>query len=192
MIICPNCKEEIDDNSYYCDQCGQALVYCSNCARVGLGRRCTHCGGIMVNVDQIKNDVISANVSSVSISHPLNYGVETTGSRMSISLSNMSHQIPSLTLINTSLNICISGIIGAVIGRRQGPYKQYFEQNLYVSGVHAQLEYNKTSGWCIVDKNSSNGTKLNQHILKPDELMTLKNGDIITIANINLEVIIKS
>ncbi len=28
MIICPNCKEEIDDESRYCDQCGQALLFC--------------------------------------------------------------------------------------------------------------------------------------------------------------------
>ena len=52
MIICPNCKEEIDDDSHYCDQCGQALVYCSNCGRVGVGRRCTHCGGLMVSADE--------------------------------------------------------------------------------------------------------------------------------------------
>ena len=47
MIICPNCKEEIEEQSFYCDQCGQALMYCSNCGRVGTGRRCTYCGGLM-------------------------------------------------------------------------------------------------------------------------------------------------
>ena len=51
MIFCPNCKEEIDDDSHYCDQCGQALLYCSRCGRVGLGRRCTNCGGEMISLD---------------------------------------------------------------------------------------------------------------------------------------------
>jgi len=190
MIICPNCKEEIDDDSRYCDQCGHALVYCSSCARVGLGRRCTYCGGMMVKADEIKHFSNNTSLTDV-ISQQSAYGVETTRSRMSISLNNSTNGMPALTLINTSLNICLSGIIGAVIGRRQGPYKQFFEQNMYVSGVHAQLEYNKVSGWCIIDKNSSNGTKLNQRLLKPDEPMTLKNGDIVTIANINLEVNIK-
>ena len=26
MIICPNCKEEIEERSHFCDQCGQELV----------------------------------------------------------------------------------------------------------------------------------------------------------------------
>ena len=65
-----------------------------------------------------------------------------------------------------------------------------FEKNPYVSGVHAQLSYNNQTGWCIIDKHSSNGTLLNQRRLHPDEMMSLKNGDIVTIANINLEVCI--
>ena len=91
------------------------------------------------------------------------------------------HGVPSLTLYNTSLNIRLQGINGAVIGRRQGPYVQFFEQNMYVSGVHAQLKYNASTGWCIVDKHSSNGTKLNQHQLQPDVEMSLKNGDLVTV-----------
>ena len=96
--------------------------------------------------------------------------------------------VPVLSLYNANLNIRIQGINGAIIGRRQGPYAKFFEQNMYVSGVHAQLKYNAATGWCIVDKHSSNGTKLNQHLLQPDVEMSLKNGDIVTLANINLQV----
>ena len=52
MIICPSCREEIEENSHYCDQCGQELVYCSNCGRVGMGRRCTQCGGLMISAEE--------------------------------------------------------------------------------------------------------------------------------------------
>lgn len=100
----------------------------------------------------------------------------------------MAQGVPVLSLSNASLNIHIYGINGAVIGRRQGPYVQFFAQHMYVSGVHAQLKYNAGSGWCVVDKHSSNGTKLNQHPLQPDVEMSLRNGDILTIANINLQV----
>jgi hypothetical protein len=96
--------------------------------------------------------------------------------------------VPVLTLYNTNLNIRMQGINGAVIGRRQGPYVQFFQQNMYVSGVHAQLKYNAATGWCIVDKHSSNGTKINQHPMQPDIEMSLKNGDIVTLANVNLQV----
>ena len=34
--------------------------------------------------------------------------------------------VPVLTLVNDSLNIRIVGINGAVIGRRKGPYTQFF------------------------------------------------------------------
>jgi hypothetical protein len=96
--------------------------------------------------------------------------------------------IPQLTLYNPTLDIRMVGVNGAVIGRRQGPYQQFFEGNMYISGVHAQLIYKSDSGWCIIDKHSSNGTKLNQRDLQPDVPMTLKAGDIVTLANINLQV----
>ena len=103
---------------------------------------------------------------------------------------SMAQGLPQLQLYNESLNIRIIGISGAVIGRRQGPYSQFFQQNMYVSGVHAQLKYNSGAGWSVSDKHSSNGTKLNEHQLQPDVDMSLKNGDILTIANVNLQVTI--
>ena len=99
--------------------------------------------------------------------------------------------IPVLTLANDSLNIRLVAMNGAIIGRRKGPYTQFFEHQAYVSGVHAQLKYNPGTGWCIADKHSSNGTKLNQHVLQPDVDMTLNNGDILTLANVSLQVIIR-
>ena len=98
------------------------------------------------------------------------------------------HGLPVLTLYNPSLNIRLQGINGAVIGRRQGPYAQFFENNMYISGVHAQLKYNAKTGWCIVDKHSSNGTMLNKHALQPDVEMSLKTGDILSLANVSLQV----
>ena len=188
MIICPNCKEEIDDDSHYCDQCGQALLFCKNCGRVGVGRRCTQCGGMMITPDAYKTEV-SKLVYSSQMSASISQSMATT-----TPISNQqpqrsaAHGIPVLTLTNTSLNIHIQGINGAVIGRRQGPYSHYFENNMYVSGVHAQLVYNSDTGWSIIDKHSSNGTKLNDRSLQPDVPMSLKSGDIVTIANVSMQV----
>ena len=99
--------------------------------------------------------------------------------------------IPVLTLANDSLNIRVVGINGAIIGRRTGPYSHFFDKYPYVSGTHAQLKYSVNTGWCVVDKHSSNGTKLNQRNLQPDVDMSLSNGDVLTIANINLQVIVR-
>lgn len=190
MIICPNCKEEIDDDSHYCDQCGQALLYCNKCGRVGIGRRCIHCGGLMITPEEYMRSNSSQTAYSMSVSaSAISF---TDNSRTTPNRDNITHAVPRgvpvLTLYNTNMNIRIQGINGAVIGRRQGPYVQFFQQNMYISGVHAQLKYNATSGWCIVDKHSSNGTKLNQYSLQPDIEMSLKNGDIVTLANVNLQV----
>ena len=188
MIICPNCKEEIDDNSHYCDQCGQALLYCDRCGRVGMGRRCTNCGGMMVTPEQYQRAInaqasLSNSVSTGFVSRDFVGSYSGHASQPQAPLG-----VPSLMLHNTALNIQIQGINGAVIGRRQGPYVQFFQQNMYVSGVHAQLKYKAEAGWCITDKHSSNGTKLNERMLQPDVDMAIKNGDIVTIANVNLQV----
>jgi len=188
MIICPSCKEEIEDNSHYCDQCGQELVYCTSCGRVGLGRRCTYCGGLMAGIDEILEKKKATQQQSVSYATFGTYGSQ----RMEDPLQNgVLKGVPTLTLYNPSLDIRIVGVNGAIIGRRQGPYKEMFEGNMYVSGVHAQLIYKQDTGWCIIDKHSSNGTKLNQRPLMPDVPMSIKSGDIVTVANINLQVSVR-
>ena len=202
MIICPNCKEEIDDNSRYCDQCGQALLYCERCGRVGLGRRCTSCGSMMIPADDfqlrqeggismgVSTSVSVRQVSQPSIATSMRSAVTSTRRGVGIGGAQPGGAMPRLMLFNDSLGIRIMGINGGVIGRKQGPYVQFFRQQGYVSGVHAQLMFHPDTGWNIVDKGSSNGTKLNDHRLQPEVQMSMKNGDIVSIANIVLQVII--
>ncbi len=190
MIICPSCREEIEDDSHYCDQCGQELVYCSNCGRVGMGRRCTHCGGLMVSADELQLQREKSARQSIVVSDVPSSSIPQDMSRRAPEGSQMPVQngIPTLTLYNPTLDIRMVGVNGAIIGRRQGPYTQLFADNMFVSGVHAQLIYKPDNGWCIIDKHSSNGTKLNQRDMMPDVPMTIKSGDIVTLANINLQV----
>lgn len=190
MIICPTCKEEIDDESRYCDQCGQALVYCSSCGRVGKGRRCIYCGGLMVSAEELlKNRETSHTSLGTFSSRIITSGNTTLGSDNSMVTTAGNYQrLPVLTLYNGNLDIRIVGQNGAVIGRRHGPYSQFFQDNMYISGVHAQLVYNKESGWCIIDKHSSNGTRLNDRELLPDVPMSLKSGDMVTLANVSMQV----
>ncbi len=159
MITCPNCKEEIENNSRYCDQCGQKLFYCSSCGRVGTGRHCIYCGGLMW---EAKDDSLP---TAVSFTIP--------------------DTIPTLKMSNAQFGISLLGANGAVIGRRQGPYHQLLEQNKYISGVHAQLVYDPTIGWGIVDKNSSNGTKVNNKQLQPGCITAITNGDTVSIATLD-------
>ena len=147
----------------------------------------------MVSIEEYQRSVNSQTAFSVSISASAasKAGMsEVSSSQRGLPQTVSPQGVPVLMLYNPSLNIRIQGVNGAVIGRRQGPYTHFFENNMYVSGVHAQLKYNANAGWCIVDKHSSNGTKLNQHTLQPDVEMSLKTGDIVAVANVNLQVII--
>ncbi len=185
MIVCPNCKEEIEEQSFYCDQCGQKLFYCERCGRVGMGRRCTACGGLMAAPGE-KSDVpqpqIDDSVSTGFVSNVTNTQTNSASPR------HLNTATPQLLLFNDSLGIRITGINGAIIGRRQGPYTQQLQGQGYISGTHAQIKYTHTSGWSIADKHSSNGTRLNDHQLQPDVEMSLKNGDILSLANVPLKV----
>jgi len=188
MIVCPACKEEIEDDSHFCDQCGQGLLFCNQCGRVGLGRRCTYCGGMMVSAEEHEAQQRTVSISERP-SSSFTFNMPVTG--QVYTQQTASPAIPVLTLANDNLNIRIVGMDGAIIGRRQGPYVQFFEKHAYVSGVHAQLRYKPNIGWTVIDKHSSNGTKINQHLLPPDVEKELNNGDILTLANINLQVIIR-
>ena len=186
MIVCPNCKEEIEEQSHYCDQCGQKLLYCERCDRVGIGRRCTSCGGLMLAPDE--HDSIQKQAGDSLSTDFVSQGFSTLQPGINGQPQNLKSQIPQLMLYNESLGIRIIGINGAVIGRRQGPYAQQLQKQGYISGIHAQLKYNPQTGWCIADKHSSNGTRLNDHKLQPDVDMSLKNGDIVSLANVSLKV----
>jgi hypothetical protein len=248
MIICPACKEEIEDDSHYCDQCGQQLLFCKQCGHVGVGRRCTRCGGMMAlpagsmaaantDANPMANPMAGSmgnptgtpagkpgvgaavrpgvNISvtpRAAVSHPGNVqspqqqqpatpptsNVQNIAASISISPGIQVAQagaaranIPMMTLVNDSLNIRITAMNGAIIGRRKGPYVEFFGQHSYVSGIHAQLKYKSGAGWFVIDKNSSNGTRVNQNVIQPEVETPLKNGDELTIANINLQVVIR-
>lgn len=47
-IKCPKCQAEIEEDSYFCDQCGVELHICPSCGVLGKGKRCTRCGKPLV------------------------------------------------------------------------------------------------------------------------------------------------
>lgn len=51
MIQCQKCKKDIPNDSWYCDQCGEQLLFCPKCAdgRPRRGKRCTQCGSLLVD-----------------------------------------------------------------------------------------------------------------------------------------------
>lgn len=52
-MICPKCKADIPDDSWFCDQCGSELMFCPNCKTPAKGKRCTQCGAVLVGAAQL-------------------------------------------------------------------------------------------------------------------------------------------
>ena len=198
MIKCPNCKAEIEEDSNFCDQCGQELFFCEQCGKVGKGRRCIYCGGMMLRLDERRSKaeqfmMISRGARSidpVSHSYTASYISQNTSKPVSspvrpadMTASQKMNVMPQLQLINSEQNIHLVGYNGAVIGRREGVYAKHFQGAMYVSGIHAQLMYSAQSGWCVLDKHSSNGTFVNGARLEPDVARPLHDGDTVAFAN---------
>lgn len=179
MIVCPKCKAEIDMDSWYCDQCGFELRFCSQCGKPGKGNRCTFCGGIMYAPAE-RSQMTSPGGESSTVQ------VQTVTAG-----SVKGYSVPQLFLTNTTLNVRMEGTNGAVIGRKKGPYQLMLANFSYISGSHAQLKYEAQSGWTITDLNSTNGTLLNQNRLMPGVSSPLKNGGKLQLANIELNIEIR-
>lgn len=175
MIVCPKCKAEIDADSWYCDQCGFKLRFCSSCGKPGKGNRCTYCGSMMYSRDEKMQMTSAADISNTIID------MATTG-------RIKGYAVPRLLLKNDTLNICLEGTNGAIIGRRNGPYQSTMSRFSYVSGTHARLDYDARSGWTVTDLNSTNGTVLNKEKLMPGVPSALPDGGMLTIANIELNI----
>lgn len=177
MIECPRCKSKIDPNSVYCDQCGLELRVCPQCGKYGKANRCTQCGTLLISPqDRIGDDTSQGEVKEGSqkptaqqtpISQKMNttfsqrmsntyYGRTTGGSNM------------PLYLVSYVLGVRLPFIDGGVIGRNTGDYMSTFCTQGYISGTHAKLQLDKSTGnWTITDLGSRNGTYLNGKKLVP-------------------------
>ena len=68
------------------------------------------------------------------------------------------------------------------IGKKKDHVDYCISDNLTISGIHAQIEFDDGT-YYLVDKNSSNGTKLRGRKIDPEERYLLQNGDNIVFSN---------
>lgn len=65
MQTCPKCKQLIDDDSWYCDQCGAELMVCPQCRTIKRGMRCNQCGSPLIKAkDFAQKGSINTNPST--------------------------------------------------------------------------------------------------------------------------------
>ena len=49
MTKCPYCREQIPDDSWFCDQCGKELKWCPECRAPKRGTECPACGETLLD-----------------------------------------------------------------------------------------------------------------------------------------------
>jgi hypothetical protein len=169
-MICPHCKETIDDDSDRCDQCGQEVFVCAECGRPGTGKRCTFDGKEMIKPSGRAAGVVPAPQQG-AIPPP---SPQTFAPQMSA--------LETLTLTCAVKNITITPSGGDIIGRKTGQYVNIFGSNNFVSGTHLQI-IQTSGGWQVMDLGSTNGTKYNGQPLAPNVPCPIADGGTINIAD---------
>jgi hypothetical protein len=171
-MVCPYCKIDIADDSFYCDQCGQEILVCPKCNKSDKGKMCTSDG---TQLDAMKSRTGTPVVSAVE-------SIASAGSfapSVSVPVDSC-----GLKLINKNIGIDLKIQRDAVIGRTIGDFADIFSKYSQVSGKHCQIKFDSQKGWTVTDLNSTNGTKYNNMPLKPFQPQLITDKSFLLIANI--------
>ena len=194
---CAFCQAVIDDDSFYCDQCGKAILVCSECGTPGKGKRCTKDGKKMIllkdKVSGVSQTVQTPQAIPSLDTHKAPDPQSTTVSPEPQPFSTTRQQTvivssaTNLCLINQSLGVNLKITSTALIGRCNGEFVSFFGKCPAVSGTHAKIEKQGQS-WSVTDLGSTNGTYLNGQLLQPNQTVTLADGVTLRFADIDLQV----
>ncbi|MGM9708380.1 MAG: FHA domain-containing protein [Prevotella sp.] len=205
MQICPKCKQVIEDDSWFCDQCGTELMACPQCKSLRRGIRCNSCGTKLITAKDFSNSNIKLTNSTTPPSGSSHiqqgnvntaYSANQTPFQQPVAGQNVESTIrPGASqqsggrslprpdhLVCREFNLRLGVGDGAIIGRR-GDYARAFAGQGYVSGTHARLQINTRGELEIVDLGSSNGTFVNGVQLTANVPKTICIGDTIKFAN---------
>lgn len=185
-IECPACGEMIPDDSKYCDMCGVELLECVNCGTLGTDMFCPECGKPMVSRKTVNTSKKSKNDKSdkqikqkepvekcINI-HPADDfkddGTTTVGRQRK----------KNIVLKARKGDYIIQPEHEAIIGRKEGPYKDMLKGCDLMSRRHGKF-VKRGRDWYIVDFGSTNGTLVNDVELAPDTPVKFTAGDVIDI-----------
>lgn len=163
MLECPYCKQKIDDDSLFCDQCGKELFYCPSCKKLQRGSECNICG----------EDLVSAKVFCTN------------------EASSPSDEKGTTAATDTVTKLQGNGweliLKEGAFGRNGGVFPE-FSSVIYISGNHGQIRKG-ADGWEISDSGSTNGTFINGTKLEVNKWYKIHKDDIIKIATISFKII---
>lgn len=198
----------MEDDSFFCDQCGKEIMLCLECGRTGQGKCCDEDGTDLVSArtkagaatgsasqrtDNLQNNTVikSSDQETISGKSPLHSDLSAQQQNNQQSTSANQHSngatsqptsnspVPRLMLVNTNLGLTLDISSGDILGRTTGPYASKLSGFPGISGKHLVFNYDMVDGWSFRDIGSSNGTKYHK---------TNKDWQNIAITNVNIPV----
>lgn len=160
---CYNCKSEIEDDSWFCDQCGVKLYICPDCRIPGKGegKRCGRCGKPLVEAKSLAQQPVTPPGGG---EQPVRPAID---------------DAPTM-LVCDAQNVALQLVDGALIGRVYGLYSSQLAGLQFISASHATLK-KEGDHWIIADVGSRNGTAVNgKWCFSP---LPFRKGDIVRIGN---------
>lgn len=175
---CPFCKSDIDNDSFYCDQCGKEILICPKCNKPGKGKMCIMDGTPLVSMKEKIGAIHTDSKASV---------VDSFASKQDLN-KNKSLEKSELHLINKNLGLDIKIEKDVLIGRETGDFVDIFGKHPMVSGQHLRVNFDLTKGWLVTDLGSTHGTKYNNMLIVPNQPQIISDNSYLTIANIEFYV----
>lgn len=182
MMNCPTCKQAIESDSLYCDQCGAELKKCPNCGTLGKGNFCPKDRTKLVSLKdsaQAGGAIPAAPTPTPLPSAPTPPATPPSPSASAVyssaapPASPAQHAqaptpdttAPTLVLVNDNQKLRFQVYPGQIIGRKKGPFAKLLHAFTQISSTHAQVNYSPQQGWQILDlgsnrQGSTNGTKI--------------------------------
>ena len=176
MTKCPFCREQIPDDSWFCDQCGKELKWCPQCRAPKRGTECAACGETLVDAGTYFNGGKPASQSTADLNSILDDLFKDGGFG----------KVAAGTVTCLEGNGWKLAFKEGEFGRSGGIWPELASER-YVSGRHGQIR-KKGSDWEISDSGSTNGTYVNGTKLAPGTWTTLKKGDKVKIATVKFDV----
>lgn len=184
LAKCPHCNKEIESDSFYCDQCGEALKLCKNGHGFKKGKICSHCGNPLVEASKAsmesQKEKTIENLNRENLTERISEKHNTEPSQSNTSektIRNAKAKSEAEFFVGKNINAKLKLIDGAIVGRRTGDYISTFSSQGYVSGTHAKFQRNSNGKWEIVDLNSTNGTFVNGVHISPETPVVISIGD---------------
>jgi hypothetical protein len=191
---CPSkiCKQEIPDDSCFCDQCGIQLRRCDKCGAIGTNNFCGKCGGSM---SAIQPPIVQSSQHSPSQSNETPAAPSQPNETLAVSPPSAPSSAATVIVALPSDTIFLCHPEGwnmeikdnDILGRANGSHAAKLDKFQVISSTHAKVTRNNNE-WFIMDLKSTNKTYVNGVKLEPNIPARIKQDDVVMLANVTFTV----